>query len=288
MENAVNEAFALAESAASVIRAAFPAEHEVLVVLGSGWAESVPALEAMSSTPVLTLDVADIPGFKKPTALGHGGALKSIRIGTTPVLLLTGRTHLYEGRGVHAVVHGVRTAFALGCRTVVLTNGAGCLRTDWNVGTPVVIRDHINLTAHSPLTGDNAPAPLAGRFVDLTDAYNESLRALVRSVEPGINEAVYLGLHGPHFETPAEIRMAATWGAEMVGMSTVLETIAARHLDMNVLALSLATNLASGLSGNKLSGEEVIQVGKDSSKKVGDLLGRVLVAFDQQKGKLNV
>jgi purine-nucleoside phosphorylase len=115
------------------------------------------------------------------------------------------------------------------------------LRTDWNVGTPVVIRDHINLTAHSPLTGDNAPAPLAGRFVDLTDAYNESLRALVRAVEPGINEAVYLGLHGPHFETPAEIRMAATWGAEMVGMSTVLETIAARHLGMNVLALSLAT-----------------------------------------------
>ena len=146
MENAVHEAFALAESAASVVRAAFPAQHEVLVVLGSGWAESVPALESMSTTPVLTLDVADIPGFKKPTALGHGGALKSIRIGTTPVLLLTGRTHLYEGRGVHAVVHGVRTAFALGCRTVVLTNGAGCLRTDWSVGTPVVIRDHINLT----------------------------------------------------------------------------------------------------------------------------------------------
>ncbi len=156
MENAVHEAFALAESAAAVIRVAFPAEHEVLVVLGSGWAESVPALEAMSTAPVLTVDVADIPGFKKPTALGHGGALKSIRIGNTPVLLLTGRTHLYEGRGVHAVVHGVRTAFALGCRTVVLTNGAGCLRTDWNVGTPVVIRDHINLTAHSPLTGDNA------------------------------------------------------------------------------------------------------------------------------------
>lgn len=288
MENAVHEAFALAESAASVIRTAFPTEHEVLVVLGSGWAESVPALEAMSSTPVLTLDVADIPGFKKPTALGHGGALKSMRVGTTPILLLTGRTHLYEGRGVHAVVHGIRTAFALGCRTVFLTNGAGCLRPDWKVGTPVVIRDHINLTAHSPLTGDNAPAPLAGRFVDLTDAYNESLRALVRAVEPGINEAVYLGLHGPHFETPAEIRMATTWGAEMVGMSTVLETIAARHLNMNVLALSLATNLASGLSGNKLSGEEVIQVGKDSSKSVGDLLRRVLVAFDQQKGTLNL
>ena len=120
----------------------------------------------------------------------------------------------------------------------------------------------------------------------MTDAYNESLRALVRSVEPNINEAVYLGLHGPHFETPAEIRMAATFGADMVGMSTVLETIAARHLGMNVLALSLATNLASGLSGNKLSGEEVIQVGKDSSKKVGDLLSRILIAFDQRKGEI--
>jgi len=286
MENAVHEAFALAEHAATVIRKTFPAHHEVLVVLGSGWAESVPALEALSTSPVHTLEIAEIPGFKKPTALGHGGALKSITVGSTPVLLLTGRTHLYEGRGVHAVVHGIRTAYNLGCRTVILTNGAGCLRTDWQVGTPVLIRDHINLTAHSPLTGDNAPPPLAGRFVDLTDAYATSLRDLVRSIEPSINEAVYLGLHGPHFETPAEITMAATWGAEMVGMSTVLETIAARHLGMNVLALSLATNLASGLSGNKLSGEEVIQVGKDSSKKVGDLLGRVLIAFDQQKGTL--
>lgn len=288
MENAVHDAFALADSAASVIRRTFPKHHEVLVVLGSGWAESVPALESISTSPVATLEVSDIPGFKKPTALGHGGQLKSITIGSTPVLLLTGRTHLYEGRGVHAVVHGVRTAFALGCHTVVLTNGAGCLRTDWNVGTPVVIRDHINLTAHSPLTGDNAPAPLAGRFVDLTDAYSEPLRKLVRKVEPEIHEAVYLGLHGPHFETPAEIRMAATWGAEMVGMSTVLETIAARHLGMDVLALSLATNLASGLSGNKLSGEEVIQVGKDSSQKVGDLLGRVLIAFDEQKSELSL
>ena len=286
MELGVGEAFALADNAAATIRGAFGPNHEMLVVLGSGWAESVPALEALSSAPVQTMDVGDIPGFKKPTALGHGGALKSISIGGTSVLLLTGRTHLYEGRGVHAVVHGVRTAYALGCRTVVLTNGAGCLRTEWPVGTPVVIRDHINLTAHSPLTGDNAPAPLAGRFVDLTDAYNESLRALVRSVEPSIHEAVYLGLHGPHFETPAEIRMAATFGADMVGMSTVLETIAARHLGMNVLALSLATNLASGLSGNKLSGEEVIQVGKDSSKKVGDLLGRILIAFDQRKGEI--
>ena len=218
MELGVGEAFALADNAAATIRGAFGPNHEVLVVLGSGWSESVPALEALSSAPVQTMDVGDIPGFKKPTALGHGGALKSICIGDSRMLLLTGRTHLYEGRGVHAVVHGVRAAYALGCRTVVLTNGAGCLRTEWPVGTPVVIRDHINLTAHSPLTGDNAPAPLAGRFVDLTDAYNESLRALVRSVEPDIKEAVYLGLHGPHFETPAEIRMATTFGADMVGI----------------------------------------------------------------------
>jgi purine-nucleoside phosphorylase len=288
MELGVGNAFALAQQAADTVQAAFGREHQVLVVLGSGWADAVGLLENASALPALTLEVANIPGFKKPSAIGHGGELKSIQFGNTNVLLLTGRTHLYEGRGVHAVVLGVRMAHALGCKLVVLTNGAGCLRQDWEIGVPVVIRDHINLTAHSPLTGDNAPAPLAGRFVDLTDAYSETLRALVRRVEPGINEAVYLGLHGPHFETPAEIRMAAAWGAEMVGMSTVLETIAARHLGMHVLALSLATNLAAGLSGNKLSGEEVLQVGKDSSQRVGDLLKRVLVAIDQEKETLSL
>jgi purine-nucleoside phosphorylase len=283
----VNEAFALANRSAEAVSAQFARahdpQHDVLVVLGSGWADAVGLLEEVSTTPVQSVNVADIPGFTRPSAIGHGGALKSITVGATRVLLLTGRTHLYEGHGVHAVVHGVRVAHALGCRIALLTNGAGCLQKDWTIGEPVVIKDHINMTGHSPLTGDNPPAPLAGRFVDLTDAYNSSLRALVHNVSPTINEAVYFGFHGPHFETPAEIRAIATLGADMVGMSTVLETIAARHLGMRVLALSLATNLAAGINPLPLSGEDVLQVGKESAQRVGALLRDVLKQIDITK-----
>jgi purine-nucleoside phosphorylase len=283
MDQIVNEAFALANRSAEAVRAQFGDEHDVLVVLGSGWADAVGLLEEVSETPVQSINVADIPGFTRPSAIGHGGALKSITIGSTRVLLLTGRTHLYEGHGVHAVVHGVRVAHALGCKIALLTNGAGCLQKEWTIGEPVVIKDHINMTGHSPLTGDNPPAPLAGRFVDLTDAYNSSLRSLVRNVSPNINEAVYFGFHGPHFETPAEIRAIGTLGADMVGMSTVLETIAARHLGMRVLALSLATNLAAGINPQPLSGEDVLQVGKESAQRVGALLRDVLKQIDATK-----
>ena len=283
MDQVVNEAFALADRSAEAVRAQFGDGHDVLVVLGSGWADAVGLLEEVSETPVQSINVADIPGFTRPSAIGHGGALKSITIGSTRVLLLTGRTHLYEGHGVHAVVHGVRVAHALGCKIALLTNGAGCLQKEWTIGEPVVIKDHINMTGHSPLTGDNPPAPLAGRFVDLTDAYNSSLRSLVRNVSPNINEAVYFGFHGPHFETPAEIRAIATLGADMVGMSTVLETIAARHLGMRVLALSLATNLAAGINPQPLSGEDVLQVGKESAQRVGALLRDVLKQIDATK-----
>ena len=291
MDQVVKEAFALAKQSAEAVRAQFgvmndgqhDGQHGVLVVLGSGWADALGLIEEVSGTPVQSLNVADLPGFTRPSAIGHGGALKSITIGSTRVLLLTGRTHLFEGHGVHAVVHGVRVAHALGCKIALLTNGAGCLQKDWTIGEPVVIKDHINMTGHSPLTGDNPPAPHAGRFVDLTDAYNTSLRSLVHNVSPNINEAVYFGFHGPHFETPAEIRAIATLGADMVGMSTVLETIAARHLGMRVLALSLATNLAAGINPQPLSGEDVLQVGKESAQRVGALLRDVLKQIDATK-----
>lgn len=278
MNTTIPDAFEHAHRAARVITESFDGNHDLIAVLGSGWAD---ATSILGDGPELS--VADIPGFMTPSALGHGGKIKSITIGSSRVLLLTGRTHLYEGHGVAPVVHGIRTAFAAGCRTVVLTNGAGCLRTDWKIGEPVVIKDHINLTGHSPLTGSNPPSPYAGRFVDLTDAYSPRLRAITRSVQPTINEAVYLGLHGPHYETPAEIHAAKSWGAEMVGMSTVLETIAARHLGMEVLALSLATNLAAGINPQPLSGEEVIAVGKAAAKRVGVLLRDVLSAIDRAK-----
>ncbi len=278
MSSTISDAFELAHRAARVITESFNGNHDLIAVLGSGWAD---ATSMLGDGPELS--VAEIPGFTAPSALGHGGTIKSITIGRSRVLLLTGRTHLYEGHGVAPVVHGIRTAFAAGCRTVVLTNGAGCLRTDWKIGEPVVIKDHINLTGHSPLTGSNPPSPYAGRFVDLTDAYSPRLRAITRSVHPSINEAVYLGFHGPHYETPAEIQAAKGWGAEMVGMSTVLETIAARHLGMEVLALSLATNLAAGINPHPLSGEEVIAVGKAAANRVGILLRDVLVAIDRAK-----
>jgi purine-nucleoside phosphorylase len=269
----MRSAFDLANDAAAFLRQRFGGDHDIVAVLGSGWADAVGALGSGDRCPI-----GDVPGFKKPSALGHGGEAISLLIGSSRVLVLTGRTHLYEGHGTAPVVHGVRTAAALGCRVAVLTNGAGVLREDWPIGEPVVISDHINLTGHSPMTGDNPPAPFAGRFVDLTDAYSKRLRALARAAIP-MNEGVYLGLHGPHYETPAEIRAARSWGADLVGMSTVLEVIAARHVGLEVLALSLPTNLAAGISPTPLSGEEVIAVGKRAASRAGDVLRAVLMAI---------
>ena len=218
METAnAGNAYDLAKQAAEVVVKKFGGSHDVLAVLGSGWAHAASVLEATNE-----ISVTEIPGFIKPSAIGHGGTLKSVAVGKSRVLLLTGRTHLYEGHGVNSVVHAVRTAAFAGCKTLVLTNAAGCLRTDWGVGATALISDHINLTGFSPLTGADAPAPLHGRFVDLTDAYSERLRAIAKSVDPTLHEGIYMGFHGPHFETPAEIRAARVWGADLVGMSTVM------------------------------------------------------------------
>lgn len=267
-------AFDLATEAAEFLRKRFGGNHDIVAVLGSGWADAVGVLGTGDRCAI-----GEVPGFKKPSALGHGGEAISVSVGSSRVLVLTGRTHLYEGHGTAPVVHGVRTAAALGCRVAVLTNGAGVLREDWTIGEPVMISDHINLTGHSPMTGDNPPAPFAGRFVDLTDAYSKRLRAIARGASP-MNEGVYLGLHGPHYETPAEIRAGRSWGADLVGMSTVLEVIAARHVGLEVLALSLPTNLAAGISPTPLSGEEVIAVGKRSAARAGEVLRSVLSAID--------
>jgi purine-nucleoside phosphorylase len=162
----------------------------------------------------------------------------------------------------------VRTAAAAGCRTVVLTNAAGCLRDGVSVGQPVLISDHLNLTATSPLVG--------AQFVDLTDLYSPRLRALAREIDPTLVEGVYAGLPGPHFETPAEIRMLRTMGADLVGMSTVLEAIAARAAGVEVFGLSLVTNLAAGVTGEPLNHEEVLEAGRASASRMGVLL-RALV-----------
>lgn len=258
-----------ADAAAELATATGVARHDVALVMGSGW---LPAVDALGE---VTADLAttDLPGFAPPAVAGHAGRIRSVRARGSAgedrqLLVLLGRTHLYEGHGVPSVVHGIRMAAAAGCRAVVLTNGCGGLRPEWEPGTPVLISDHINLTATSPIEG--------AEFVDLTDLYSPRLRALCREVDPSLDEGVYVQLPGPHYETPAEIRMVRTLGGDLVGMSTTLEAIAARQAGMEVLGISLVTNAAAGLTGAPLDHEEVLAAGRDAATRMGDLLGRVV------------
>jgi purine-nucleoside phosphorylase len=257
-----------AAAAAKDLAAATGADrHDVAVVLGSGWA---PAADALGR-PATEVPVADLPGFAAPTVVGHGGTVRSLTVGGKRTLVFLGRTHLYEGRGTAAVAHGVRVAAAAGCATVVLTNAAGGLRAGMRPGQPVLISDHLNLTARSPLEG--------ARFVDLTDLYSSRLRALARRADPSLEDGVYAALPGPHFETPAEIRMLRALGADLVGMSTVLEAIAARAAGVEVLGVSLVTNLAAGMTGEPLNHEEVLAAGAAAATRMGTLLGTVIEGF---------
>ena len=240
------------------------ADHDVALVLGSGWVPAAQALGAVEHEVTVT----DLPGFAAPAVPGHVGRVRSILVGGRRALVLLGRTHLYEGHGVAAVVHGVRIAVCAGARTVVLTNGCGGLRPHWTPGTPVLISDHLNLTATSPITG--------ARFVDLTDLYSARLRALCREVDPGLEEGVYVQFPGPHYETPAEIAMVRAMGGDLVGMSTALEAIAAREAGAEILGLSLVTNLAAGMTGEPLDHAEVLAAGAAAATRMGTLLAKVL------------
>ena len=240
------------------------AQHDVALVLGSGW---LPAVDALGE-PTAEISTTDLPGFSAAAVAGHSGRIRSVRAGDKNLLVFLSRTHYYEGKGVAAVVHGVRTAGKAGCRAIVLTNGCGGLKPTWTPGTPVLISDHINLTGTSPIVGAN--------FVDLTDLYSPRLRALCQEVDPSLDEGVYVQFPGPHYETPAEVRMAGVLGGHLVGMSTTLEAIAARAAGMEVLGISLVTNLAAGISDQPLNHEEVLEAGRAAASRMGDLLGRVV------------
>jgi purine-nucleoside phosphorylase len=261
-----------AGAARALAKATGVERHDVAVVLGSGWRPAVDRLgEAVAEVPT-----ADLGGFPASTVAGHAGTVRSLRApGGRAVLAFLGRVHAYEGHDPATVVHGVRTAHAAGCHTIVLTNAAGGIRADLAVGQPVLMSDHLNLTGGSPVAG-----PLAGsapaRFVDLTETYSTRLRALAREVDPSLAEGVYAGLPGPHYETPAEIRMLRTLGADLVGMSTVWEAIAARHLGVEVLGLSLVTNPAAGLGVAPLDHAEVLEAGRRSAERMGELLAAVV------------
>jgi purine-nucleoside phosphorylase len=250
--------------------------HDVAVVLGSGW---LPAADALGHTAA-EFPLAELGGFARPTVAGHAPVARSVLVGSLRVLVYLGRTHLYEGHPVDAVVHGIRTAAAAGCRVIVLTNASGGINESYQVGQPVLLSDHINLTGRSPMTGPEPPAGFASRFVDLTDLYSPRLRALARQADSSLAEGVYAALHGPHYETPAEIRMLRAAGADMVGMSTALEAIAARHRGVEVLGISLITNPAAGLSPSGLNHAEVIAVGQKSAARVGTLLAQIIPGID--------
>ncbi|HIW90739.1 MAG TPA: purine-nucleoside phosphorylase [Candidatus Corynebacterium avicola] len=250
--------------------------HDVAVVLGSGWRPAADVLcagdGAHSADTLTEFPMSDLPGFLPPTAEGHGGTVRSLQIGELNVLVLLGRTHAYEGHELWRTAHAVRTAAAAGVSTVVLTNAAGGLTEGMSVGEPVVISDHLNLTARTPLVGAD--------FVNLVDAYSPRLRQLVGRLRPGMREAVYAMMPGPQYETPAEIHMLRTIGAGLVGMSTVYETIAARAAGVEVLGISLVTNLAAGITGEPLNHEEVLEAGAAAASEMGTLLRELLTELD--------
>ncbi len=257
-----------AAAAADIARLSGVEHHDIAVTLGSGWGRAAELIgEETASFPA-----TEVVGFSKPALEGHVGTLRSVRTpGGKNVLVIGARTHYYENHGVRRVVHSVRTAAATGAKTMILTNGAGGIRETWKPGQPVLISDHINLTADSPLEG--------ATFIDLTDLYSKRLRDVARSIDPSLDEGVYTQFRGPHYETPAEVQMAKTIGGHIVGMSTALEAIAARQAGMEILGFSLITNLAAGIQKTPLSHEEVLEAGREAEPVISALLARVIGAL---------
>ncbi|GAA1594238.1 purine-nucleoside phosphorylase [Leucobacter chromiireducens] len=257
-----------ADAARELARLTGVERHDIALTLGSGWGGAADVIgETIAEIPA-----EQVPGFHASGVAGHSGTLRSIRLENgTHALIIGARTHFYEGRGVRATVHGVRTAAAAGAKIMVLTNGAGGVDPAFKAGEAVLISDHLNLTATSPIEGAN--------FVDLTDLYASRLRDVARSVEPSLQEGVYVQLPGPHYETPAEIHYLRTIGGQIVGMSTTLEAIAAREAGMEILGLSLITNPAAGMGEDPLNHEEVLEAGRAAAPRLADLLRRVVAAL---------
>jgi purine-nucleoside phosphorylase len=236
--------------------------HDALVVLGSGWG---PAAAAFGE-PSAVFPMTDVPGFLAPVADGHAGEIRSYLVDGVATLVLLGRTHLYEGHGLRPVVHGIRTAHAAGVRLAVLTNANGSLRGDWELGRPVLVSDHLNVTGTSPLEGP--------RFVDLTDAWSPRLRALARELDPSLAEGVYAWLRGPHYETWAEAEWLRRVGADLLGMSTVPEAIAAREWRMELVGISTVTAIEGTPSG--IDPGEVVAIAERTASRCGPLLAELV------------
>jgi len=268
-------------NAAQYVRAKLGRLHPHLgIVLGSGLGA---AAESMMNPIVIPYE--DIPNFPRSTVEGHSGRLIAGTLEGSPVVVMQGRVHFYEGHQPEAVTFPMRVMGALGIRAAILTNAAGGISDKYRIGQLVLISDHINMMGWNPLAGPNEARFAFGRqgcglrFFDMSDAYSKRLRELAiraASLEgEKLDEGVYLAVSGPSFETPAEIRAYRTMGATLVGMSTIPETIVARHMGIEVLGISCVTNLASGLSATPLSHAEVFEAGRQVERKLADLLERL-------------
>lgn len=249
-------------------------KHDVVAVLGSGLG-SYPA----TVSDATIIDYGDLPGFPKPGANGHAGKAYSVQMGDNRVLLLAGRSHAYEGHSMESITFAVRCSILSGCSRVVLTNAAGGVADGMKAGDLTLITDHLNLSGLSPLGGENDDR-LGPRFPDMTDVYSPTLRDKARAASAKVGvplqEGIYAWWQGPNFETPAEVQMSKTLGAALVGMSTVPEAVAARHMGAEVVGISLVTNLAAGISPNPLSGEEVMETAALAAKDFNALFDALL------------
>jgi purine-nucleoside phosphorylase len=270
----MTDQFTLAETAAQSVLQRVPLRPTIGLVLGSGLGSFADSLTDSTKIPF-----AEIPAFPSSTAIGHAGQMVIGKAGTVPVAVMQGRVHLYEGYSAQQVVFPMRVLGRMGIRAVILTNAAGGINLTYKQGALVALSDHINLQGANPLVGPNDDR-LGLRFPDMTHAYDKSHRAMAREearkLDIPLQEGVYAALLGPSYETPAEIRYLRTIGADLVGMSTALEVIAARHMGIQVLAISCVTNMAAGILDQPLSHEEVMETGERVKTSFEALLRAVL------------
>jgi purine-nucleoside phosphorylase len=268
--------FERAEEAAAFIRerVSVSVSPRVAVVLGSGLGSFAESVEQ----PV-AIGYEEIPHFPQPTVEGHSGRLLVGSVAGTPVAVMQGRVHAYEGYGPEEVTFPIRVLGRLGITTLIVTNAAGGIRLDLGQGQLVLISDHINFSGRNPVLGPNDER-LGPRFFDMTDAYSKRLRLLAHTAAE-LEEGVYLSLSGPSFETPAEIRAFRAWGADMVGMSTVQEVIVARHMGIEVLGISCVTNMAAGITDQPIHHQEVMETGERVQAQLTSLLATLLPAISR-------
>jgi purine-nucleoside phosphorylase len=264
--------FEEAEEAAAFIRERIAAPPRVAIVLGSGLGSFGDRIEQAS-----VIAYSDIPHFPHPTVEGHSGRLVVGTIAETPVAVMQGRVHAYEGYSPEEVTFPIRVLGRLGISTLVVTNAAGGIRLDLRQGQLVLLSDHINFTGRNPVSGANDPR-LGPRFFDLTEAYSKRLRLLAHSAAE-LTEGVYLAVSGPSYETPAEIKAFRTLGADLVGMSTVQEVIVARHMGIEVLGISCVTNMAAGILDQAINHQEVMETGARVQAQLASLLTALLPAL---------